>query len=176
MTIASAFNDIAVAQGGTASKSGAITAAIDALNDALAGSDQPQAKTIEQAVRLLGEHIGGGGVSLGNMVMFGVADGNGDSIMAEYRIGIGASQAVMTLAPEVVGAAGGASADIVIMDIGGDPVTGGETVSAELTDGESSTFTDFTKSLKDDALHIEFTMPSVESEEAFLAFTVEQSK
>lgn len=61
MTIASAFNDIAVAQGGTASKSGAITAAIDALNDALAGSDQPQAKTIEQAVKLLGEHIGGGG-------------------------------------------------------------------------------------------------------------------
>lgn len=61
MTIASAFNDIAVAQGGTAAKSGAITAAIDALNDALAGSDQPQAKTIEEAVRLLGEHIGGGG-------------------------------------------------------------------------------------------------------------------
>lgn len=63
MTIASAFNDIAVAQGGTAAKSGDITAAIDALNDALAGSDQPQAKTIEQAVRLLGEHIGGGGSS-----------------------------------------------------------------------------------------------------------------
>lgn len=61
MTIASAFNDIAVAQGGTAAKGGTITAAIDALNDALAGSDQPQAKTIEQAVRLLGEHIGGGG-------------------------------------------------------------------------------------------------------------------
>lgn len=61
MTIASAFNDIAVAQGGTAAKSGSITAAIDALNDALAGSDQPQAKTIEAAVRLLGDHIGGGG-------------------------------------------------------------------------------------------------------------------
>lgn len=61
MTIAQAFNEIAVAQGGTAAKSGAITAAIDALNDALAGSDQQQAKTIEQAVRLLGEHIGGGG-------------------------------------------------------------------------------------------------------------------
>lgn len=178
MTIASAFNDIAVAQGGTAAKSGAITAAIDALNDALAGSDQPTAKTIEQAVRLLGEHIGGGGggVSLGNMVMFGVSDGNGDSIMAEYRVGIGASQAVMTLAPEMVGAAGGTSVDIVIMEIGGDPVTGGETVSAEFMDGESSTFTDFTKSLKDDALHIEFTMPSVESDEAFLAFTVEQGK
>lgn len=69
MTIASAFNDIAVAQGGTAAKSGAITAAIDALNDALAGSDQPQAKTIEQAVRLLGEHIGGGGASIGPLRM-----------------------------------------------------------------------------------------------------------
>lgn len=61
MTIASAFNDIAVAQGGTAAKSGAITAAIDALNDALAGSDQQSAQTIEDAVRLLGQNIGGGG-------------------------------------------------------------------------------------------------------------------
>lgn len=70
MTIASAFNEIAVAQGGTAAKSGAITAAIDALNDALAGSDQPQAKTIEGAVRLLGEHIGGGGGSSTARVWF----------------------------------------------------------------------------------------------------------
>ena len=64
MTIASAFNDIAVAQGGTASKSGTIAGAIDALNDALAGSDQSAAQSIEQAVRLLGEHIGGGGGSV----------------------------------------------------------------------------------------------------------------
>lgn len=61
MTIASAFNDIAVAQGGTASRSGSIASAIDALNDALAGSDQPAAQTIEDAVTLLGQHIGGGG-------------------------------------------------------------------------------------------------------------------
>lgn len=61
MTIASAFNDIAVAQGGTASKSGTITGALDALTDALAGSDQPAPQTIEQGVRMLGEHIGGGG-------------------------------------------------------------------------------------------------------------------
>ena len=60
MTIASAFNEIAVAQGGTASTSGTIAGAIDALNDALAGSDQPAAQTIEAAVRLLGNHIGGG--------------------------------------------------------------------------------------------------------------------
>ena len=61
MTIAEAFNDIAVAQGGAASKSGTIAGAIDALNDALAGSDQPAAQTIEGAIRLLGEHIGSGG-------------------------------------------------------------------------------------------------------------------
>lgn len=61
MTIAQAFNEIAVAQGGTASKSGSITGAIDALNDALAGSDQASAQTIEDAVRLLGQNIGGGG-------------------------------------------------------------------------------------------------------------------
>lgn len=61
MTIASAFNEIAVAQGGTASKSGTITSALDALTDALAGSDQPAPQTIEQGVRMLGEHIGGGG-------------------------------------------------------------------------------------------------------------------
>ncbi len=60
MTIASAFNEIAVAQGGAASKTGSIAGAIDALNDALAGSDQQGAETIEDAVRLLGDHIGGG--------------------------------------------------------------------------------------------------------------------
>ena len=60
MTIAQAFNEIAVAQGGTASTSGTIAGAIDALNDALAGSDQKSAQTIEDAVRLLGQNIGGG--------------------------------------------------------------------------------------------------------------------
>lgn len=60
MTIASAFNEITVAHGGTASKSGSIAGAIDKLNDVLAGSDQPGAETIEQAIRLLGQHIGGG--------------------------------------------------------------------------------------------------------------------
>ena len=60
MTIAQAFNEITAAQGGTPNYSGTIAAAIDALNDALAGSDQPAAQTIEGAVRLLGQHIGGG--------------------------------------------------------------------------------------------------------------------
>ena len=60
MTIAQAFNEIAAAQGGTPNNSGTIAGAIDALNDALAGSDQEAASTIEGAVRMLGSHIGGG--------------------------------------------------------------------------------------------------------------------
>ena len=67
MTIADAFNEITIAQGGTPNYSGTIAAAIDALNDTLAGSDQPAALTIEGAVRLLGQHIGGGGVSFGSL-------------------------------------------------------------------------------------------------------------
>lgn len=175
MTIASAFNDIAVAQGGTAAKSGAITAAIDALNDALAGSDQPQAKTIEQAVRLLGEHIGGGGGgSLGAAIVFGASTEGGDPVMAEYRIGIGESVVATTFAPEMVAAAGGSSVDIVITEIDADPVTGNETVTAEFIGVEPAAFTDFTKSFKEGALHIEFTMPNVEAE--FLGFTVSVAK
>lgn len=61
MTIASAFNDITEKLGGTPSNSGTIASAIDALNDVLAGSDQPAVQTIEGAVALLGEHIGTGG-------------------------------------------------------------------------------------------------------------------
>ena len=61
MTIASAFNEIAVANGGTADNSGTIAGAVDALTDALAGSDVAQGATIEDGVRVLGEYIGGGG-------------------------------------------------------------------------------------------------------------------
>lgn len=67
MTIASAFNEITAAQGGTPDNSGTICGALDALNDALAGSNQPAPQTIEQGVRMLGEHIGGGGGSFGRM-------------------------------------------------------------------------------------------------------------
>ena len=63
MTIAQAFNEITVSQGGTPNNGGTIAGAIDALNDALAGSDQAAGRTIEDAVRLLGQHIGGGGGS-----------------------------------------------------------------------------------------------------------------
>lgn len=83
MTIASEFNKIAVAHGGTASTSGTIAGAIDALNDALAGSDQPHAQTIEGAIALLGEHIGseGGGTAAPKLVRFcatSVTDLSGD--------------------------------------------------------------------------------------------------
>lgn len=61
MTIASAFNEITAAQGGTPDNSGTIAGAVDALADALAGEDVPQGRTIEDNVRLLGDYIGGGG-------------------------------------------------------------------------------------------------------------------
>ena len=61
MTIASEFDKITVKLGGTPSNGETVAAAIDALNDALAGSDQPCAQTVEQAVALLGEHISAGG-------------------------------------------------------------------------------------------------------------------
>lgn len=64
MTIASAFNDIVTAQGGTPSRDGTITGALDALNDTLSGSDQQRAETIEEAVRMLGNYIGGGSASV----------------------------------------------------------------------------------------------------------------
>ena len=71
MTIASAFNEIAVANGGQADTSGTIAGAVDALTDALAGSDVAQGATIEDGVRVLGEYIGGGGGGAaigGNMI------------------------------------------------------------------------------------------------------------
>ena len=63
MTIQSAFNEITETLGGTPSADGTITGAIDALNDTLAGSDQKRGSSIEDGVRLLGEHIGSGGDS-----------------------------------------------------------------------------------------------------------------
>lgn len=81
MTIASAINEIAVAQGGAASKGGSISAAIDALNDALAGSDQAPARDIEGAIKLLGEHIGGGSTPTGTITI----TENGEGIdVAQY--------------------------------------------------------------------------------------------
>lgn len=77
MTIASAFNEIAVANGGTADNSGTIAGAVDALTDALAGSDVAQGATIEDGVRVLGEYIsgGGGGGSFGRMGTVDVTSG-----------------------------------------------------------------------------------------------------
>lgn len=67
MSIHGAINEIAEAQGGTPSTDGTIIGAIDALTDAMAGSDQERASSIEGAVRSLGEHIGGGGGNFGSL-------------------------------------------------------------------------------------------------------------
>ena len=59
MTIAQELNELAVAHGGTA-QAGGISGALDALNDALSGKDEPKSQTIEGAIAGLGQHIGGG--------------------------------------------------------------------------------------------------------------------
>lgn len=61
-TIAQELFTIAEAQGGTASGyPRTIAGAVDALTDALAGSDVDSGRTIAEAVAVMGEYIGGGG-------------------------------------------------------------------------------------------------------------------
>ena len=74
MTIAKAFNEIAVAQGGTADTSGTIAGAIDAVNDALAGSDLPKKPRIEDGIRVLGQYIGGGGLDGAGLIYISIVD------------------------------------------------------------------------------------------------------
>ena len=106
MTIAKAFNEIAVAQGGTADTSGTIAGAIDALNDALAGSDLPKKPRIEDGIRVLGQYIGGGGASVGPL----------QSVMIVYVL------------PEVGNEADG-STDIISISSGGTVIASGYTTS-----------------------------------------------
>lgn len=110
MTIANAFNEIAVAQGGTASTSGTIAGAIDALNDALAGSDQDAAATIEDAVRLLGQHISSGGGGATKHSITCKVDGEAVASMltddvtwsSQYNVWIGNGAAVSEALPGAV--------------------------------------------------------------------------
>lgn len=61
MTIASAIDDVIIAQGGTPDPTDTIADSLVNLAGVLAGENYPKDKTIEDAVTLLGEHIGGGG-------------------------------------------------------------------------------------------------------------------
>lgn len=69
-TIAQELFAIAEAQGGTASGyPHTIAGAVDALTDALAGSDVDSGRTIAEAVAVMGEYIGGGGGSTNTLYM-----------------------------------------------------------------------------------------------------------
>ena len=109
MTIVSAFNDITVAKGGTPNESGTIAGAIDALNDTLAGSDQPASDTIEGAIKRLGENIGGGGYDIAIAITkkdgseFGktgweyeIIDGSYDAMIEKYNAHIAPTISVVT--------------------------------------------------------------------------------
>ena len=68
MTICNAIDDIITAQGGTPDSTDTIADSLVNLAGVLAGENYPKDKTIEDAVTLLGEHIGGGGgASVGNI-------------------------------------------------------------------------------------------------------------
>lgn len=156
MTIASAFNDIAVAQGGTASKGGTIAGAIDALTDALAGSDVQSPDTIEGAVRLLGQHIGGGGGgSLGGWVEVG-AFGGGEFYVSASLGGTDVCSAAFA-DEHVIMLAGGLQATISF-----------ETAPASAPTATlgQDTFTDFTY---EDGI-ISFTVPDGGGDEPALSF------
>ena len=159
MTIASAFNDIAVAQGGTASKSGAITAAIDALNDALAGSDQPQAKTIEQAVRLLGEHIGGGGgIELGVLSLVNITYAGDPAEGLSFEVSYAEQNVATVLFPMESPSFAGGLHVAATFACGSAP-----NISATFgPDGSASAFTDYSASY-DEGMEMEtitFDMPN----------------
>ena len=69
MTIASAIDDVIIAQGGTPDHTDTIADSLVNLAGVLAGENYPKDKTIEDAVTLLGEHIGGGGTEYGSVVL-----------------------------------------------------------------------------------------------------------
>ena len=105
-----------------------------------------------------------------------MTDGDSNPLTALYNVLIGESAASKSVAPEAFLAAAGSTVSIEVPSVGGDAPTGDETVEATLIDGEPAAFTDFTKSLKDEALCIEFTMPATTAEEALLIFAVTEGK
>ena len=68
-----------------------IMSAIDYVNDKLAGSDQPAAATIEDAIRLMADNIGGGGeLSPATAdTLGGVKIGEGISVTSDGTISVG---------------------------------------------------------------------------------------
>lgn len=68
MTIASAIDDVIIDQGGTPDPTDTIADSLVNLAGVLAGETIDKTETIEGAVKILGEHIGGGGgASVGNI-------------------------------------------------------------------------------------------------------------
>lgn len=156
MSIAKAFNELAVENGGQASTQNSIASAIDALTDALAGEDVPASQSIEGAVRLLGQHIGGGGGgSLGGEVEVS-AFGGGDFYVAA------------SLGGTEVCAAPFADEHVIMLAGGLQATIGFETApaSAPTATLDIEQFTDFTY---EDGI-ISFTVPDGGGDEPSLTF------
>lgn len=169
MTIQSAFNEITETLGGTPSTDGTITGAIDALNDTLAGSNQDRGNSIEDAVKLLGEHIN---VSPTLGVLSAIEIMSGESAIEDvsYETLIGEKRVAVSLGTVEIAIAGGAGVNAYFY------AESLPTVSATFgVEDNVQTFTDFEVSYDEEGntASILFTMPNFDGEDwdAVLRFT-----
>lgn len=186
MTIASKLNAMAVANGGTADKSGTITGALDALNDALAGSDyQTDKSTIETALDGLGANIGGGSVAHGVPVSIEVLNPPEDELdpepesmrLVSFYCGVKEGERTVCFmenvgdGADVVRVAGGYTA---ILDMNAEGVAYGRNVDNATLDGEP--FADYTVTFPFGYANISFTVPMFDDGNHMLKFTLEREQ
>lgn len=186
MTIASKLNAMAVANGGTADKSGTITGALDALNDALAGSDyQTDKSTIETALDGLGANIGGGSVAHGVPVFIEVLNPPEDELdpepestrLVSFYCGVKEGERTVCFmenvgdGADVVRVAGGYTAILDLLPEGASYDRG---VDNATLDGEP--FTDYTVSSPYGYANIAFTVPMFGNGDHQIKFTLEREQ
>ena len=170
MTIAKAFNEIAVAQGGTADTSGTIAGAIDAVNDALSGSDLPKKPRIEDGIRVLGEYIGGGGPVYGELTEISAMDPNNDYEQIECNYSL-IQNGNIIFSVDVIGSVSiPANANMNVTVITGTPLT------AQLSYGDEDDPTIVDLEIKTDGdgrSYVEFVVPNYTEDVIAVLFTFE---
>ena len=142
-TIAQAITDLATkAKGSQAVPRGRkITDALDALADAMAGTDVPLANctTIVNAIdTVTANYGGGGGVDVGNIVFVSAPNADTDTIIAT----LGDKQMLVNDCANADGIAAGMTVEITTHLA--PPFVHGVTASYEQPDGTEGEFTDFT--------------------------------
>ena len=170
MTIAKAFNEIAVAQGGAADTSGTIAGAIDAVNDALSGSDLPKKPRIEDGIRVLGQYIGGGGPVYGELISIDAVNPNDDYEQIDCIYSMVQNGGIV-FSVQVIGSVDIAeNANTIITVATGTPLT------AQLVYGDEDNPTTVDLEIKTDGggrSYVEFVVPAENEGWASVYFTFE---